>query len=211
MWNADYLTRLPYLVAALIPALTFHEWGHAYVAYKCGDSTAKLAGRLTLNPLAHLDPLGTLAIFLIGFGWAKPVPTNPSRFKARYSEVWVGIAGITMNWLLALFFALLLRFNVHYVLGAQQASLFFNIFQISLYLNLMLLFFNLIPLGPLDGTHVVSRLLPLRASLQYSMWNQQYGSLILLAIILLDSLTNVGVLRFLILFPTEWTARLLLS
>src|SRR3954471_15791743 len=101
----DFITRLPYLIAALIPALTFHEFGHAYCAHLFGDDTAKQSGRLSLNPLAHLDPLGTIAIFLIGFGWGKPVPIEPSRLKTTWGAFFVAFSGPLMNFALALVFA----------------------------------------------------------------------------------------------------------
>src|SRR5215475_1554618 len=108
----ELLTRLPYLIAAFLPALTFHEWAHAMVAHSLGDTTAQRQGRLTLNPFAHLDLLGTLMIFFVGFGWAKPVPIDARNFKSSWGEFWVAAAGPAMNILLAIVFAYLLKSNL---------------------------------------------------------------------------------------------------
>src|SRR5687767_4953804 len=112
--------EIPFYIAALIPALTFHEWSHAITADKFGDTTARQQGRLTLNPLAHLDPLGAIAILLIGFGWAKPVPIDGSRLRGSWGEFFVAAAGPTMNFLLATIFALLIHFLSLFWLDPQS-------------------------------------------------------------------------------------------
>lgn len=102
LWFLEYML---YFIPALLIGLCMHEWAHAYVAYRCGDNTAAMLGRLTLNPAKHLDPVGTLMMFIVGFGWAKPVPINPRNFKHyRRDEVFVSLAGITVNLLLFLLF-----------------------------------------------------------------------------------------------------------
>lgn len=211
LFSPDFFQRLPYLIAALIPALTFHEWAHAFVAYKFGDHTAKHQGRLTLNPLAHLDPIGTLVIAFIGFGWAKPVPINPSNFRSTWGAFWVASAGPAMNMLLAIFFAILLNLHADFWFGISNAAVLRGVFQASLFLNLALCFFNLIPIGPLDGSHILTRLLPLRHSFQFSQWNMQYGGMFLLAMILIDQLTPIKLLQFFIVIPTHFVASLLLN
>jgi Zn-dependent protease len=210
LFKEDFITRLPYLIAALIPALTFHEWGHAYMAQKFGDDTPRQMGRLSLNPLAHLDPLGTMAILLIGFGWAKPVPINPSHFKNRWGAFWVAFAGPVMNFSLAIVFATLLNVGAPAWFGVENIALFTRLFQISLFLNLALCFFNLIPIGPLDGNHILAGLLPLRASFLYSRWNALYGGTILFGLIIVDMMTHLNILTTLVTVPVYVTSRLLL-
>ncbi len=158
------------LVPALL-AIILHEVAHGYIAERFGDPTARLLGRLTLNPLKHLDPIGTIAIFIFGFGWARPVPVNPGNFRRpRRDMIWVALAGPVTNLILALLSALFLR-----GLGLLDQSSFGNsqfYFQFttpvkmmlgfSLYINVLLGVFNLIPLPPLDGGRVLTGVLPER-------------------------------------------------
>ena len=140
---------------ALLIAITAHEFSHAWAAYKLGDSTAKNAGRMSLNPLVHLDPLGTLMIFLVRFGWGKPVPVNPNNFKdPRIGNAIVSIAGALANFFIASIFSI-----VYYFLG-QEGTLFSNFLLIVIILNIILAVFNLIPIPPLDGSKVLYAFLP---------------------------------------------------
>jgi Zn-dependent protease len=140
---------------AVLLALTIHEYFHAWMAYFLGDSTAKDQGRLSINPLVHLDPLGTLFIFILGFGWGKPVPFNPDNLRNRKSEeMLVGFAGPFSNFLMALIFGLVLRFSDI----TNPALLFFFSFFVLINLNLGI--FNLLPIPPLDGSHIFFNLLP---------------------------------------------------
>lgn len=207
----SYLAHLPYLIAALLPALTFHEWAHAIVARGFGDLTAQRQGRLTLNPLAHLDVLGTIAIIFIGFGWAKPVPVDPRNFRNSWAEFWVAAAGPMMNIVLACGFALMLQFGAQMWFGTDSADFVFNIIRASIQLNLALAFFNLIPIGPLDGNHLLTRLLPLDLSIRFSQWNASYGSMLLLGLIVFESFTRIGILSLLVSRPVLWVERFLLS
>jgi len=154
-------------------AITLHEVAHGYLAEKFGDPTARLLGRLTLNPLKHLDPIGTLALLLFGFGWAKPVPVNFGNLRHPQRDmIWVSLGGPLMNLTLALASALLLRLLIHF--GGflpQQGSLGGMVLEplalmigFSLYINVLLGLFNLVPLPPFDGGRVVIGLLPARAS-----------------------------------------------
>jgi Zn-dependent protease len=206
-----YFTHIPFLIAALLPALTFHEWAHAMVAHRFGDNTAKQQGRLTLNPFAHLDPFGTLMILFVGFGWAKPVPIDPRNFKSTWAEFFVASAGPAMNILLASVFAFLLKMGAEVWFGEAQNVFVANVLYASIELNLALAIFNLIPIGPLDGSHIFSRLLPLQTSLRFSQWNATYGSMILFGIVIIDSLTHVGILGRLIFGPVKLMERLLLG
>ena len=165
-------------------ALTVHECAHAWVAYKCGDSTALYKGRVSLNPLAHLDVFGTIAFFLAGFGWAKPVPVNPYNFRyPSRDSILVSIAGVTANLLSALAFAGIFRLLPDPspgTLGVIRTICF-----LSVVMNLSLLFFNLIPLPPLDGSHVLEELLPWRIKERFWYQFVQYGPFLLLGLVFL--------------------------
>lgn len=182
------LRRLMFLVP-LVLSLTVHEWAHAASAYLLGDDTAARQGRLTLNPIVHIDPIGTFLAPLMGipFGWAKPVPVNPLRFRRdvpmRFGNVLVSAAGPISNLILAvicsLAFGLLLRSGKAEV-GGGALSFFL---EQGLHLNVALFVFNLLPVPPLDGSRVVDSFVPYRLR---PYWDQyaQYGGIALLAIVL---------------------------
>src|SRR5678816_4279167 len=167
-------------IIAIVLGITVHEFMHAYTAHRMGDDTARLLGRLSLNPLAHLDPFGTLLIVLAGFGYGKPVPFNESRLRSALGVTFVAIAGPLANLALAALCAIPLRFGTAGALGDTYETILFAI----VFWNCMLAIFNLVPIPPLDGANVVYGLLPPRQ--QYS-WRtyQQYGPLLLLFILLL--------------------------
>jgi Zn-dependent protease len=171
----------------LVILLTFHEYGHAWMALKCGDSTAKDEGRLSLNPLVHLDPIGTglipllqifspaIGTFLIG--WAKPVPVNINNLRhPKRDDILVSMAGPAMNVLLAIGLVLLMRIGV--AVGQPSAV---NIFESMAFLSLLLCFFNLLPIPPLDGSHVMRVLI----NMDYYTYLQiaQYGFIIIIVIL----------------------------
>lgn len=161
-------------VLALLPALSLHEFAHGYAAYKCGDYTAKSMGRLSLNPLAHLDPFGTLMMLVVGFGWAKPVPINTRNFKKPRRDIAiVSLAGPAMNIILAFIGTLLasLTSSVAVSTGTAStvtASIIYTLFWYFAMMNLGLGLFNLIPLPPLDGSNVLMCLLPQKYAVKYS-------------------------------------------
>ncbi len=208
---SGFLTRLPYMIAAFLPALTFHEWAHAFVATKFGDDTAKRQGRLTLNPLSHLDPLGTVMIFLAGFGWAQPVPVDNRNFKSSWAEFWVASAGPLMNFALAIFFAILFRSGITDQFDVDKNTVITQILYLSIQLNLALAIFNLIPIGPLDGHYILARLLPLRASLQFNQWNAQWGGIILMGVVVAEMFLHIPILRLFVGYPVAILQHLLLS
>jgi Zn-dependent protease len=196
----DFQTLL-LIAPPILLALTFHEYAHAYAAYRYGDDTAKQSGRLTLNPLRHLDPLGTIMIFLVHFGWAKPVPVNPSRLgNPKKDMLWISAAGPLANMVLALASGLLIR--VLLVMGNTPdrhtaIGLLFFILIMSLQINLALAIFNILPIAPLDGSKILSALLPARyGKLIYFL--ERYGPFILIGLILFGQATGVSVLGGLI-------------
>lgn len=160
-----FLYILPLLVALLI-SITFHEWSHGFVAYLFGDNTPKLNGRLSLNPFTHLDPVGTLMLFIIGIGWAKPVPINPENIKNKTKLMLVALAGPASNFLLAILISTLLFFSVSQlgdsILIEKDSPLVLVISYVNLIIeiNLILAIFNLMPIPPLDGSRILSWFLP---------------------------------------------------
>lgn len=184
-------------VARFIPvmlSLTVHEWAHAWSAWKLGDDTAKLQGRLTLNPLDHLDPVGAILPFLgIPFGWAKPVPINPLRFRsnvAMSTGLWItAIAGPVSNVMIAVCCGLIIKLMT--VLSVDQSAvpvrISFELLWDTLLINLMLAMFNMLPIPPLDGSRIVEGTLPDRFR---PAWNKfvSLGPLLLIAIVVLPLL-----------------------
>ncbi len=189
-------------IPAILIALTFHEYAHAYVAYRLGDPTAKYMGRLTLNPLAHLDPLGTIMIFIIHFGWAKPVPVDPRHLgNPKRDLMWISAAGPLMNMALALVSGILIRLFVGLgfanTYAGSLASIVFQMLYFSMYINLALAFFNLLPIPPLDGSKIFAGLLPNRyASTLYMI--ESKGPMILFGIIMFGWVTGFHVLGIVI-------------
>ena len=173
------------IVIALVISLSFHEFGHAFVAKLFGDDTAQRAGRLTLNPLAHLDAIGLLMVVMVGFGYAKPVPTNPRNFTSRWADFWVALAGPAMNlvlaWAVINGYSLLLYFGVQaaYQPGPHQFVSYLVI------INMVLMLFNLIPLGALDGHYILPYFLSSRMGYKYWVFNERYGNFLLMGLILM--------------------------
>ena len=187
------------LLIALIPAFTFHEFAHAWVAYRLGDPTAKNMGRLTLNPLKHLEVFGILMVLTVGFGWAKPVMVNPANLRnGRRDTALVAVAGPLTNLLLAVVLALLWR-----LVGVLDNRFVDDIVLTSIGLNVTLLFFNLIPLAPLDGFKAVVGWLPEGPS---ELWARtaQAGPFVLMGLIFIGYLSpQYNVLERLVVGPTQ--------
>ena len=185
----------------ILLALTFHEYAHAFVANMYGDDTAKLRGRLTLNPIRHLDPLGTIMIFLVHFGWAKPVPVNPLKLKnPKKDMLWISAAGPLANMVLALVSGILLRLIFATIGKPDQHSitgLLIFMMIMSLQINLALAIFNVLPIAPLDGSKILFGLLPSKHEGKI-YFLERYGPFILIGLIVFGQFTGVSILGGLI-------------
>lgn len=172
----------------IIIALSFHEFAHAWMSNKLGDPTPRMQGRLTINPLAHVDLLGFVCLLICGFGWGKPVMINPYYYKKRRrDELLVALAGVTMNLILAVLFSFptKLFYSMYAHTGSGLMEIIYYIFMFTVQINLCLMIFNLIPVPPLDGWGILTQLVDLE---KYSWYNTvyQYGGFILLILILLN-------------------------
>ncbi|MBG0790800.1 MAG: site-2 protease family protein [Desulfovibrionaceae bacterium] len=199
MFDITSADILRYLIMApgLLVALVFHEVAHGYVAYLLGDPTARAQGRLTLNPLKHLDPIGTLAFFFVQFGWARPVPVNPRYFNnPRKGMMYTAMAGPGVNFALAAAFALI--FHMMAGFGVSGRSALYGVAYFGVFVNLILGAFNLLPIPPLDGSNVVAYFLPPRAAYKY-MSMSRYGFIVLIGIILLGRFTGFSLVGEIIL------------
>ena len=174
-------------------AVIIHEYSHGWVAWKLGDSTAKMAGRLTLNPAAHIDPIGTLLLPLILlvthspvlFGWAKPVPVDfQSLHNPKKDMIWVSLAGPGANILLAVILSFILK-----LAGAAGNPLFVVVTSSAIIINLVLAIFNILPIPPLDGSRVVMGLLPIELSVKYARI-EPYGLVIIFGLLYLGLIGN---------------------
>jgi Zn-dependent protease len=182
-----FLQRLVLQIPALLLAITVHEVSHGLVADRLGDPTARLRGRLTLNPLPHIDPLGAIAFVLAGFGWAKPVPVNAYNLKHPIRDMaWVAAAGPLSNFLVAFIGLVTLRLAQRHVETPFFADPIMGLLSFVYLFNLGLGIFNLIPLPPLDGGHFLPYLFP-RASWTFLRRLEQYGPLILILLVMTNA------------------------
>lgn len=186
----EWLMQELMLLPAIIIGLSFHEYAHAKVAYKLGDPTPKMQGRVSINPMAHIDWVGFAALIFAGFGWGRPVEINPANFRnRRKGELLVSLAGVAMNLLIAVIFAFAAKFirmaaGDGFLSGSFGNILWTMIINVIV-INLALMIFNLIPCPPLDGFNVVTELFNLRQTELY--WKiYQYGNWILLLLIVFD-------------------------
>ncbi len=184
------------ILFAIVLSLSFHEFGHAAMARLLGDDTAERMGRLTLNPVAHIDPMGLLLVATVGFGYARPVPFTASKLKPAWGSAAVAFAGPAMNLLIALLAANLLAWGVRsggFAVGEGAYTMLFYLAHI----NILLMLFNLIPLGPLDGHYILPWLLPRDLGRRYQNLNARYGVQLFLVLILL-SVAGVPIFHYLL-------------
>jgi Zn-dependent protease len=196
VFNEALLVLVP-----MVLSLTVHECAHARMAKWLGDDTAFLMGRMTLNPLPHIDPIGTVFLPLLTlmasgvvgagrvpfFGWAKPVPVNAGRFRrsirVRTGLMWVALAGPVSNLLMALLSALLMGFMAHQGVGMDASAPWYALLEKLFWINIGLCAFNLLPVYPLDGKDVVAGFLSTEAAVRFERFNQQYGTMMLLGLV----------------------------
>ena len=166
---------------SLVLVISIHEFAHAFAAVRLGDPTPKLQGRLTLNPLAHLDKFGTILLILVGFGWGKPVIFDPYNLKnPRRDAAIISLAGPASNLVFAILSAILFRVSLGVFIST---SIVFDILSFIIYFNLLLAFFNLIPIHPLDGGKIFIGVLPASEARDADMFLKRYGLIILLFLI----------------------------
>ena len=182
-WLADRIVVAPPLLFSLV----LHEYAHARTALAFGDPTAKMMGRASLNPLRHLDLMGTMVLLVtLRFGWAKPVPVNPANLHPRRAgNIAVSLAGVATNLLIAVACGVILRAEHDLQLGERYGLLVGarSFLVITMAVNLVLCIFNLVPLFPLDGHHVLREMLPATRQIDYMRWQLRFGRLLLLGLI----------------------------
>ncbi len=181
----DYIIDKIIILPGLLIAITLHELAHGYIAYKLGDPTAKQKGRLSLNPLKHVDIVGFLCLLLFKFGWAKPVPINPMYFNNRkLGTILVSLAGPIMNFTLALLFGIVLSMDIidNYILT--------YIINMTIFYNIILGVFNLLPFPPLDGSKIVASILPNKYEFMFYKY-QKYLYLILITLVITGQISKI--------------------
>lgn len=193
------------VMPCILFALTFHEYAHARVAYYLGDYTAYYQDRMNLNPISHLDPIGTLALYFLGFGWAKPVPVNMRNLsKPRTDMMLIAIAGPASNIFLAIIGSIFLRFST--IIPFSIPELFTSAMIFFVFINIVLALFNLIPIAPLDG----SRLLPLFIRDPRTLYQiEYYGPRVLMGLVLLSLVGGLSIFSIVIFEPAKLIFNLL--
>jgi Zn-dependent protease len=206
----SYVIDALYSLPGILVGLSFHEWAHAYAAYKRGDPTARNLGRMTVNPLAHIDLIGFISLVILGFGWAKPVPVNTRNFKKpRTDEIIVSLAGIIVNLILGALFMIL-----WFVLALLPYSndILNTMVQYCYVINFSLAVFNLLPIPPLDGYRVVQCLFLNGKTYKVFSFLERYSYVILIAVLLLNSRTHfLNTLVSWVMMPVISLLRLVLS
>ncbi|MEE2993144.1 MAG: site-2 protease family protein [Gemmatimonadota bacterium] len=207
------IERLLIAIPPILFALTFHEFAHAWSAKKLGDPTAENMGRLSLNPLVHLDPTGTIMIFItvmsgFGIGWAKPVPVDPQNLRnPRRDMLWIALAGPVSNLILAFVFTAIFTSLTP---AEGLTNLFRQMLLIGISINLILAIFNMIPIPPLDGSKILMGLLPEEQARQYSQV-EMYGPMLLIGLIVADQMLGLGIIRAWISIPMNLIGQFLFS
>ncbi len=177
-------------VIIIVIALTFHELAHGLVALFCGDKTAKNDGRLTLNPIAHIDPIGFFMLLIAGFGWAKPVHFQPENLKNPVRDrIFIALAGPAANFMLAFIVTLLLKFHIVHISNSGIGLFIYRFFIINIALGI----FNLFPIPPLDGSHLISSWLE-KVNPHFANLYFKYGAITLIGIIVYERISDTTIL-----------------
>jgi Zn-dependent protease len=193
-----HITEWIIRVAVLLFSITVHEYAHGRIAYALGDPTAKNAGRLTWNPISHLDPIGAICLFLFRFGWAKPVPVDTRYFRnPRAGSFLVSLGGPLANFGAALVVGILFRYFL------LPWELYVNVLVSMMLMNIGLGLFNLLPVPPLDGSHVLESFLPLPALRKYREMGR-YAPMVLIGIFLSDRFLNTGIVSTMLYQPMRY-------
>lgn len=194
LFSTENLIQMLYMLIPIILALSVHEFAHAFIADKMGDPTARISGRMTMDPTRHLDPLGFIALLFFGFGWAKPVPINTANFSSRKKgTILVSLAGPLSNLILAAVFSLLYKF----VAPIINNEVLYYILQYGVVINISLMVFNLIPIPPLDGSKILASLLPY----EYEEKFYRYEHYLYLLLILLLVTGMIGIILSPLMIP----------
>ena len=184
------------MIPVVIFSLTVHEYSHGRIAFLLGDNTAKRLGRLSFNPLKHLDPIGTLFFYFMGFGWAKPVPVDPRNFdQPRRDMMYVAIAGPLSNLALAVTCGFFIR-----IIDPYDSWILFTLLSFGVYINVALAIFNLLPVFPLDGSSVIKGLVPFNIA-ERLIGLDRFGAFLLIGVVLLDHFANTGILGVILWVP----------
>jgi Zn-dependent protease len=212
----NFIKQAIWFVPPFLLAISFHESAHAYLAYRFGDPTAKDLGRITLNPLPHIDILGFILLLTVHFGWAKPVPINPYNLRNPIKDnLWIALAGPASNLALAIVSGLAFRGAYPFLADSGAGVFFLQMVEISVVLNIVLMVFNLFPIPPLDGFHVLEGLVSTDTYIKLQKLHQT-GPLILVGLIVVSSFTRINVFGiifepfvrilggFLLGRPVEW-------
>ena len=182
------------LAPSILLGLTLHEFAHGYVAYRLGDPTAKEQGRLTLNPLAHLDLMGTIMLFLVHFGWAKPVMVNPNNLtNPKRDMMYIALAGPLMNLALAWGIGLIVRFGKPWFAQHETVGpIIYQMIFLGVLINVSLAIFNLLPIPPLDGSRILHAIVPDRYENEYRLF-ERVGGMLLIGILILGYVTHLSI------------------